>query len=279
MARQSSPFDQFHARTLLTWPLLTLLVVVLATVYLIRVTGADDQIGNILGVMEFEAICAVWGLYQCRRYHINLQRLFGPSPNDPRIWGYVLLAVPLVVLSGGTVWLRVWLRHLLLSRSGPSSLAAWMVHRPQFGSTINVSAVASLIQGLTLVPIVEEFVFRGLLLHRWARKWGMTRGLLLSSFAFSLMHKDLLGTFVFGLVMALLYVRTQSLVVPIVCHALDVGLVFVSQTVPGMGAVNWNLSLCFPVALLVLLLFSYSHWPKSNSFLPYFSARQQTKDS
>src|SRR5262249_22301205 len=113
-------------------------------------------------------------------------------------------------------------------------------------------------------------------LHRWARKWGMTRGLLLSSLAFSLMHKDLLGTFVFGLVMALLYIRTQSLAVPIVCHALDAPLVFVAQTVPGMGAVNWN-RLCFPIALLVLLLFSYSHWPKSISSLPYFSARHDPR--
>ena len=265
-AEQQSPFDQFRARSLLTWPLLTFLVIGVVTV---SVTGntVSDLGNNTILAFEIEAVYALWIIWQCRRHCISIPQLFGPLPRNPRTWVYVALAVPLVALSTVTVWLRVRVSHFLLPQLG-TSFTNWLAYRPQFGHAADVWTVVSLVQGLTLVPVVEELLFRGLLFHRWVRKWGVTRGLLVSSCAFCLMHKDMLGAFVFGLVMALLYMRTRSLMIPIACHALDVALVFMIQGVPRVST-WWNLSLCLPVALPVLLLFLHRHWPGPNSYLPY----------
>lgn len=80
----------------------------------------------------------------------------------------------------------------------------------------NVLQVVSL---CVAAPVLEEVTFRGIILPRWSRKWGMTGGMLLSSALFALPHIDPIGAFVFGLAMCALYLKTQSLVLPIVCHA------------------------------------------------------------
>lgn len=213
-----SPFDQFRARSLLTWPLLAFLAIGVVTV---AVTGntVSHSGNNTIVTFEIETVSALWIFWQCRRHCISIPQLFGPMPRNPRTWIYISLAVPLVALSTVTVWLRVRLRYFLLPQLGYTSFTTWLAHQPQFGHAADAWTVVSLVQGLTLVPVVEELLFRGLLFHRWARKWGVPRGLLVSSFAFGLMHKDMLGTFVFGLVMALLYMRTSSLMIPLSCPA------------------------------------------------------------
>ncbi len=69
-----------------------------------------------------------------------------------------------------------------------------------------------------LIPVVEEVLFRGFLLHRWELKWGIRKAVLFSSILFAAMHPDLIGAFLFGFAMAILYLRTGSLLAPIVCH-------------------------------------------------------------
>ena len=85
---------------------------------------------------------------------------------------------------------------------------------------------------VVVAPVVEEVVFRGILLHRWAQKWGAGRGLLFSSLAFGVLHADILGHTVFGIVMGLLYVRTRGLWVPIACHMFTNAFAVVGQALP-----------------------------------------------
>ena len=72
-----------------------------------------------------------------------------------------------------------------------------------------------------VTPVIEECVFRGILLHRWSVKWDLRWAVITSSILFGLVHADPIGATAFGLAMAWLYLRTQSLWVPIVCHGLN----------------------------------------------------------
>lgn len=72
-----------------------------------------------------------------------------------------------------------------------------------------------------ITPALEEFAFRGLLLHRWAEKYGLRTAIISSSALFSILHPDPIGAFVFGVGMCILYLKTQSLILPITCHALN----------------------------------------------------------
>ena len=80
--------------------------------------------------------------------------------------------------------------------------------------------VLRLVSLVIAAPVMEEVAFRGILLHRWSYKWGVRKAIILSSLVFGLMHADPIGAFAFGAGMCVLYLRTQSLWVPICCHAL-----------------------------------------------------------
>jgi hypothetical protein len=87
---------------------------------------------------------------------------------------------------------------------------------------LNHVGVALLV--VVIAPVLEEILFRGFLLNRWAFKWGTTRAILATSLAFGILHADVLGHTVFGLVMCLLYVRSGTLRLPIMAHMLNNGL-------------------------------------------------------
>jgi uncharacterized protein len=69
-------------------------------------------------------------------------------------------------------------------------------------------------------PMLEEITFRGILLPRWTHRWGLPAGVLTSSALFAIVHPDPFGAFVFGVAMCILYLKSQSLTLPIVCHGI-----------------------------------------------------------
>lgn len=72
-----------------------------------------------------------------------------------------------------------------------------------------------------LAPVVEEFMFRGVLLQRLIGKTSMWGGILISSLLFGILHLDVVGAFLFGVVASLLYLRTNNLLVPILLHVIN----------------------------------------------------------
>jgi membrane protease YdiL (CAAX protease family) len=81
--------------------------------------------------------------------------------------------------------------------------------------------LAHLIVAVIMAPVVEEVFFRGLLMQGWALRWGTYPAVIASSALFAICHIELLGHFVFGVAMSLLYLRTRSLWVPIAAHGLN----------------------------------------------------------
>jgi len=72
-----------------------------------------------------------------------------------------------------------------------------------------------------IAPIFEEIAFRGILFHRWTYKWNKTKAILFSSILFGIVHPEPVGAVAFGIGMCILYLRTHSLLIPILCHALN----------------------------------------------------------
>ncbi|MGQ8823804.1 CPBP family intramembrane metalloprotease [Bacillus wiedmannii] len=86
---------------------------------------------------------------------------------------------------------------------------------------VAVSPVA-LISIVILAPLVEELVFRyaaiNILIHKFNKTWSI----IISSLVFSIMHFDfpfIFGYFLIGLVLAVVYVRTNRLLVSFFVHA------------------------------------------------------------
>lgn len=112
-----------------------------------------------------------------------------------------------------------------LSFLWPSFVNYWFIDIPSFIYSSNQQFpifpnILSFISLVVLAPIIEEFAFRGVLLHRWSKKWGRSNAILISSLLFGVVHPDSIGAFAFGIAMCVIYLKTQTLIVPIVCHAI-----------------------------------------------------------
>jgi membrane protease YdiL (CAAX protease family) len=91
-------------------------------------------------------------------------------------------------------------------------------------STVAATTISpvALISIVLLAPLVEEFVFRYATINILNRKFKQTWSVLISSFFFSIMHFDfpfIFGYFLIGIILAVVYVRTSSLIVSFVVHA------------------------------------------------------------
>lgn len=69
-----------------------------------------------------------------------------------------------------------------------------------------------------IAPFVEEFVFRGVILHRLMATFGFWKGIGLSSLIFAIFHINFFGAFLFAVAASLLYLKSGNLLVPILLH-------------------------------------------------------------
>ena len=134
-----------------------------------------------------------------------------------------------------------------------------------------------------VAPVVEELLFRGMIFSRWANKWGVKRAIIFSSLLFGVLHVEgTLGAFVFGVVMALLYLRTRTLLIPIACHMLN-NAIAVALGIWGFGlgdssnledfrSMLWFAVIGLAVATPILFLYIYRAWGTLASGLPYFDS-------
>ena len=114
---------------------------------------------------------------------------------------------------------------------------------PSSGESKALLAGVNLTLLVILGPIVEEILFRGYLLQRWAKKWGTFWAVMWSSAAFAVLHFEIIGGFVFGVVCAMLYIEFRSLWVPIVVHSAN-NLVAAIMTLWGVTSINPWRSIC-----------------------------------
>ncbi|MCT8138771.1 CPBP family intramembrane metalloprotease [Anaerobacillus sp. CMMVII] len=91
--------------------------------------------------------------------------------------------------------------------------------------------------GITLVPIMEELLFRGYLLNKWGESIGVTKAVIFSSFLFGLLHLDtgFIAHFVSAIFYSFAYIKTKSLLVPIILHAFNNFVAGSIQFIPDTG--------------------------------------------
>lgn len=139
-----------------------------------------------------------------------------------------------------------------------------------------------------IVPLAEEFLIRGILLHRFSIKWGIGVGIITSSLLFGLLHFNIASISIgIGYIfVALLYIKIPSLLVPIAYHIMNNAIFFVSKVVTEFTGVQneteitikslWlgllNISFALPI------LFYFLKWPASLEALPY-NANSRSSES
>lgn len=292
MQQEKNPFLNLKPRSLLLW--------FLATIFTLgSIVGAIASFGNldpqsilhenpvttlIVAYGLWDGLIFAWVLRQFTRLQISFRRLVGKLPNNyhwlPTVWIVVLL----MLFSIGAF--RIF--YYFVSLVAPSFVERVLVEEP-FLSALEKSTSLLHISirfffSVVCASIAEELLFRGVLFHSWATKWGINPALLISSLIFAILHRDIIGAFVFGLVMAVFYLKTRTLLVPIVCHALNNAgaIVLEMAAIRSEPAETVNIlaqlhsSLWMGVIYIVLsapglIYFLYKNWPSRRSRLPYFA--------
>jgi membrane protease YdiL (CAAX protease family) len=150
---------------------------------------------------------------------------FGWARLDGRSWLWILaIGVALGYFSDAVQWL---ISGSALTFFADADRLAWLdeqlseILQGDGRSTAHMAtaAVLSAIGTIVLAPIIEEFLFRGFLLRRWAAKWSIPTGLVVSSLVFAAIHGfTAASAFIWGVVLGLLYLWTRNLLVPIGVH-------------------------------------------------------------
>lgn len=139
----------------------------------------------------------------------------------------LLLALPLIVFSISVVWVTILLLNYINAGIAQSYLD--YLNSVDFLATSEdtpyIDYLFIFIAIAILPPLVEEIVFRGAMIERLGRKYSYKTALIFSAVLFGILHADVIGAIAVGLILSLIYLKNDSLFIPIIIHAINNGLV------------------------------------------------------
>jgi uncharacterized protein len=151
--------------------------------------------------------------YQTR---LSWRRVFGARPRM-RDFPLTVAVLPVALFTMASALLL----YVPLSYVAPDFVRRMLLTDTVFDAHTLGQWLLLALGGVVMAPVVEEIVFRGIILQRWAYRWGTRTGVVASSALFALGHGEWIGHFLFGVVMALLYLRTKRLWVSITAHGVN----------------------------------------------------------
>ena len=141
----------------------------------------------------------------------------------------VIMVIPLIIFSISVVWVTILLLNLASADVAQGYLD--FLNSIEMLETTPESPLYHylfLFIGVAILPsLFEELVFRGAMVERFGRKHGFKTGVILSSVIFGILHLDVIGAILFGVILSLIYLKTSSLFLPILIHLINNGLVVV----------------------------------------------------
>ncbi|PKL73548.1 MAG: CPBP family intramembrane metalloprotease [Methanobacteriales archaeon HGW-Methanobacteriales-2] len=280
-----STFQGVKIRYLVLWIILFFIVMtglILASHSLLK--GAEWSVAY--GLLVY-ALISYWMLRNFRKINLDYSRFIGHIPINYN-WLFLLTIVFAVILfSLGMNELT----HFIISTIDPGILGeiprTSLFYTPQDTPLAPFMNLLDFLTGVIAAPIVEELLFRGVMLHRFTFKLGLKKAILTSSIIFGLLHADFIGAFVFGMVMCILYIKTGTLIIPIIGHMLNNLLAYGMQMLSNINQQNSALVSSTPhpnigvaaflliVAGMIILYFLYRNWPRAYWNPPYFQQDYQ----
>ena len=206
-----NPFATLRARALLTGGLVITL--------LMAIPLAGRSNATVLLAFVAYPLLLAWAVFLARRNGVSLRRLAGGPPPPDQTIAILALVPALVALDVGSIWLV----YTPVSWVSPDSVRGWLERMEKLtpSDLAGTRKLLFMAGAVLLAPVVEELIFRGLLLHRWALKWGPMRGLVATSVAFALLHPSPVNAFILGFGFGLIYLSTGSLWLTIAAHSLN----------------------------------------------------------
>jgi membrane protease YdiL (CAAX protease family) len=163
----------------------------------------------------------------------------------------------------------------LIKQVDPEILSSVQSNLSDKPEDLNTAAILiiSFIYSVIAAPVVEEFIFRGILMGRLYNKYGIGKAILFSSIIFFIMHLTINPMILLlGISCALLAYKYKSIIPSIALHACNNLLVFVTgldKSSSGSNPLNINTSVTIAgiILLLIYAFYSYLNYKKCRSML------------
>lgn len=206
-------------RILLLWFVLGLLLLEGIKEKATGIIGASSKPAlDVVFAYVYYAVCflLIVRMVKKAKGEFDLRGFIGRPQQKIRWFQVLFISLSLLMFSLGFLVVLSYFISSLIPESGGlygTSELAWY----KAAMFINLALVA---------PIVEEMIFRGVLLNRYSAKWGVTKGILVSSVIFALLHPaGMIGVFVFAVMASCLYMKYKSLVPGMICHVINNSLI------------------------------------------------------
>lgn len=161
-------------------------------------------------------------LYVIQKYDLSATAIFyDPVKKLTDLW----LFIPLILSTIGFIWIGILLLHSLSPEMATNYLD-WLGSAELFSITEETTVLQYLLIFFLislLGPLVEEIIFRGVMVERLGAKYGYMKGVVISSVIFGMLHVDFVGAFIFGVVLSVVYLKSRSLLIPFLIHAVNNG--------------------------------------------------------
>ena len=287
-ATEDRPFHKFKTRYVILW--LWLFYLGFAGLYgtiagfTNRLPDLEDPlVNNILYTCSFISL-AYFLLRRLRYRQLEPKYIRGAAAPPYRWWYLLRLTVVFLLFSVGTGLLSFYLLFLAAPEYTQSLLES-LSESSQSSSLPVVNQILSTINLVIVAPITEEFIFRGIILHRLAEKWNVAIAVWVSSIIFGLLHPNPIGIAAVGMAWALIYLKTKNLMVPMVAHGMNNAIVATSQLLTPLvtedsvtkpmtelTVTNWlGCLLLIAVSAPFVCHFIYRQFPNQSQVLPYFA--------
>ncbi len=207
--------------------------------------------------------------YAWRRAGVPLKILF------PYKTFNVLILIPILFF--------LWAAHnligeinVLVDRILPPPPWFWEMFNKIFENDYGI--YGAILKIVIIAPVIEELIFRGVIMHGLMRNYSKFTAVFVSALMFALFHLNpwqFPATFILGIVLGILMLRTRNIYLCIVGHAINNGLVLISieywdviQKTSFFQSSKSNQllisALIATVALVLIYLLSLQRKPKSN---------------
>lgn len=244
-----------------------IIIIVCGSIFNLNITDSKVEVYSLI-------ITAIWFMLVLKFMKKNDLTIgnFLAKPADGK---YVLeVPVNLIITYLGSLGL-ILLMLSLVKQVNPGILSSVQSNLSDKPEDLNTAAILiiSFIYSVIAAPIVEEFIFRGILMGRLYNKYGICKSILFSSIIFFIMHLTINPMILFlGISCALLAYKYKSIIPSIALHACNNLFVFVTsldKSSSGSDPLNINTSVTIAGIILVFIyaFYSYLNYKKCRSML------------
>jgi len=181
--------------------------------------------------------------------HANFSTIFAIKPFNPLIILSLIVVLPAMQYLVG--FLSAGVEKIL-----PAPEWFWELFEKIIENRFGF--MGALVKVAIIAPIIEESLFRGIIMHGFMRNYKNWYSILISALMFSIYHLNpwqMPYTFFLGLLLGWLMVRSKSLIVCIIAHSINNLIVLFSITYSTQIAESWISKLSF-VEYMILSTFA-----------------------